>query len=493
MRNRSALGLLLMVGWAGAIVLRGSFVPVASAGETLLGGALLTASVRARPARTPAEAAALGGLDMHFPSQLDTFHFFNIEPIDTNLRLRWFDANGGVPVLEQNVLVPARDLIVFPLPAQLGPGFNGSLLASSDQAVVRGVVNRLLDGTADSRFAAIPTSDLPLTVSNIGHPVFGNTGFLIQNAAAQNLTVRTFISDLTGAQPATFKSSTLGEGEIVIVKPNQVPGASGLRPERAHWSRSPFGPRAATWTPVPNRGTGDTGDWIASGGFQDGRSAVCAPVPGGGSDAVASVVDWWVLNVGAGLEEVITRIWNDSGQLEGQQTDSTPAGGMSMVSTAFLTDGPGMLCSETTSGNATLLAVTHFGSAPGNRSRVDPASGGWRAIGTDDAITKLGYAFGAPSTKNSKVAVVLHNVGDKKAKVKVVAYRAGSINRRGKKLFSRTVRIDPNATATVPYVKRARGDDLYAEIRVRGKGQVLAWLQRTFDIDVDYYPAAKVK
>lgn len=447
-------------------------------------------------ARTPAEAAALGGLDLHFPAQLDTFHFFNT---DVNIYVnpvRWYRRGGGAPVLQQDLVIPGRSMVTFPLPAALGAGFDGSLLYTSD-GNVRAIVNRLGDGTADSLFAAIPGAVFGSQPSpnGIGHPFFGNQPYIIQNANVSTqgpIVVQSFISDLSGTQTATSRQTSLREGEIRQVRPNQVPGASSLLQTRAHFDYWPLGNAVAAWTTVPTAGEGDVGDWISSLGFSGARREVCAPFPGS-LLATGARVSFSTINIAASVQDILTDLLAADGRALDQQTNTVPAGGMAERSygfEGFPRDGR-IACARTTSGDASLLGVEFYDFGPENGSRLTPASGGWRAVGTDDAITKLGYAFGAPATKSSKVSVVLHNAGDKKAKVKVTVYRARP--KGNKKVFSRTVRIDPRGTATVPYLKRARGDDLFAELKVRGKGAILAWLQRTFENDVDYYPAAKVR
>jgi len=112
-------------------------------------------------------------------------------------------------------------------------------------------------------------------------------------------------------------------------------------------------------------------------------------------------------------------------------------------------------------------------------------SGAWPASKPTDVITKRGYGFGAPSTKKSKVSVVLHNVGAKTVKVKLRIFDGDT----GKKVQSGTATIAAGGSATVPFKKRARGGNLFAEISVKGKGSVLGWLMRTHKGDADFYTA----
>jgi len=59
----------------------------------------------------------------------------------------------------------------------------------------------------------------------------------------------------------------------------------------------------------------------------------------------------------------------------------------------------------------------------------------------------------------------------------------------GKKVQAGKATIAAGATATMPFKKRARGNNLYTEITIKGKGSVAAWLMRNFKGDVDFYAA----
>ena len=121
----------------------------------------------------------------------------------------------------------------------------------------------------------------------------------------------------------------------------------------------------------------------------------------------------------------------------------------------------------------------------GGGQRAAKGSGAWASLGASSLITRRGYGFGAASTQQSKVSVMLRNVGKKKTKVKLRIFNGDT----GKKVQSAAASIAAGATAMVAYKKRARGNNLYVEITVKGKGTVAAWLMRNFKGDVDFYPA----
>lgn len=90
-----------------------------------------------------------------------------------------------------------------------------------------------------------------------------------------------------------------------------------------------------------------------------------------------------------------------------------------------------------------------------------------------EPATKRAIAFGALSSEDSIVNVIVQNVGAKKTKVKLIVHRGD-----GTKAFGKNLKLKGHATARVKYKKKARGNDLWAEIKVRGKGSVVLWLER---------------
>ncbi len=109
------------------------------------------------------------------------------------------------------------------------------------------------------------------------------------------------------------------------------------------------------------------------------------------------------------------------------------------------------------------------------------------------AANKRAVAMGATLSDSSAVTFYALNVGPKAARVKAVVR-----NGQGDRVFSKTVTVESNQTASVPFpsrlARRGQVDDLYVDAKISRSGPVFTYLLERRDTgEINYIPGIALK
>lgn len=391
----------------------------------------------------------------------------------TNVRVDYYESSG-TPVTVTNTILTGPGSGYLPTPGS----FRGSAVVSSDSPVAA-IVNVFGTGTVDGQGSAYPC---PAAYSSTGaiYPINdGKQKFVIQNLTNSQTDVLIWYYSPTGQTEGPGPDS-LDPRETKQFSGKQV-GADSSNVPGTGWPFN-FTPSSFVAFNLLQQGSGKIPPLVLPGvDASAGDTESYMPLPFT-SDAVVYSTTWSVHNPGSSPQSVKVTYFRSDGQPGPTITDTIPALGQSRGSVELSSGGP-LVAIQNVSSDDTTINATYTGF--NQRGRAAPGSGALAGTGASRLLTKRGYAFGAPSSKKSKVTAVLRNVGTKKAVVKLRVFDGDT----GKKVQAGKATIAAGATATMPFKKRARGNNLYTEITIKGKGSVAAWLMRNFKGDVDFYAA----
>ena len=386
----------------------------------------------------------------------------------------------GTRVLETSQNARGRNTVYFP-PGDLPDGFAGSVVLSADVPIAA-----FVNGAPGGGFGGYACGEANLP------PVYGRLnerrgGIVIQNLSSSDATsVDLVYTDRDGVVSQGFHTQQVGPGAVV-----QVPAVriieTGQRLPGSAVIFTPGGGLVVAGTTIEGAGGTLEGFDLA-----DVDSMACSPTPAAlprfdpGSSGAGST--FHVQNLSAAPDTIVVLTWDRSG-------NPTIVDNATLQPTAVkvykpFADGKAnaFVCAEAPPAGRIYLPMI-FKDSGSRRPRGAAGSGAWPSSSGADVITKRAYAFGAPSSRESKVSIILHNVGGSVARVKLRVFDGDT----GKKRMSRTAKVGSRATAAIPFNQKARGNNLNVEIIVKGKGRILAWLSQEVGGDIDFFRATRIR
>jgi hypothetical protein len=359
-----------------------------------------------------------------------------------------------------------------------GPNFVGSAVVSANQQIVAIVNTVSQTGFGASRCGNTSTF-------RRAFPFISNDQeFIVYNTGLGTTTVSNYATTPSGMQSPVITATLSVSGTTTTT----------LRDLDANKLTKPLNMNAfSTQQPIAafTRYAGPNGldEVLPGAGFFDGGDQNYLPLgdPRGrnssGNEPIT--VTGYVQSTGSGAGSdgtAFVDLLGPDGSVMEVISSTLPTGGNFQFSAVSTSSNP-IVAVAIDAQNATAAAL--YNGLGGSNRVAGRVVSAWPSATASEAIAKKGFAFGAASSSDSEVSLILRNIGKGTARVKVRIFDGDT----GKKRQSGKANIRAGGTATIPYKQRARGTNLYADIKVKGKGSVLGWLMRTADGDIDFYPA----
>ena len=437
---------------------------------------LLTSSDEVRAQSAPAVSRNEDALVCPVgPAMMTGLQVQNVGTSNATIAVNYYNPNGSSAGSDAFMVQgPGSTSTMLP------SGFIGAAVVSSDTGQVAAVVTSYGGDTANSPFSAFrcpqgfPGSGLVGPVEDNKQPIYN------QNVAGSSTEVTNWFYDQSGGQSTKSYTAKLNPNQMKKTNAKKAGGKKGGTPGTI-LSYGDFFRAVYAYTLLASQASDEPPDHV--GGVDFGSAAdvgyLSIPPAAPGRAATGTIN---ILSHFSGDQDVVLTFFDDQGSPTETITGTLPGQGVYQHSATITSTGSSSLIYR---GSGLSGNWTHQQSS-GDGIRATLRSGNWPAAKPTDVLTKRGYAFGASSTQQAKVSVVLQNVGTKKVKVKVRIFNGDT----GKKVQGGTVNIEAGGVGTLPFKKRARGENLYAEISVKGKGgAVVGSLMRSYQGDVDFYPA----
>lgn len=357
----------------------------------------------------------------------------------------------------------------------LANGWSGAAVLTADRPIAATVnVTRNADGTGagSSWTAALDTG----FGANIIPLLSRNISLTIHNTGADTM-ADLFAFGADGQGTGTFSTTPIGLNETVTETLSNIPGGLDVTLPATGQVFFKSGNLPAVWVTLGNT-LADLPTLLPAYTEFNGEG-LCLPGTGLGTHYTGFVQP--IGNISGTIS-----FYNQVGAVISGTQFATPNFGLTPI------PGPPGTYSACvfTEPDAQLVGVVGEGYGGGNRAgRATRFLSAARGFSGGDIITKSAIAFGAVSSKQSAVSLYVMNVGTKKAKVRVTL-KDGS----GKKTQAKTLKnIPPRGVGVLDYGKKSRGNDIFADIKVKGSGSILAWLVRAQDGDAQIIPALRIR
>lgn len=445
-----------------------------------LGGARLAAL----PDGSTTGFPVTNGASMNGTPFYTVFSVQNLGSSPSDVTVTYVNQNGTL-AMQQVVEVPGSgNVFVDNSTVGLPDGFLGSAVLSSDgkfQAIAN-VTSRPGGEGYGSGYAGYQPPLFDPSRNSLGL----TDTLTLQNVGQSMANADTYLVDENGNADPGFIARTLEAGQIVTLT-----GTASLE--------TPITATTLVTYRTTNTYSSRTPAHIANLNVNAGSSDYPAVVPPTSPDMGQGTTLYIPLSVAtkAGFSSscTIQNVGTVDTDVVGVFYDSAggkPAGQFSVdVPCAGYVRRPGFQGSVVLSADQPLAAFCTQRTTDGQRTGARTETMTYAVRGVAETARKRALVFGAVSSRRSTVWVGLLNAGTKRVKAKVIVRRGSD----GKKLFARTVKAKGHATSFLKYKHKAWGTDTYAEVRVRGKGKVVAYLVRLDKQsgDFTYYPGVVIR